>query len=147
MSALCTARTSPRLSRALRAPARSRASARKGPSAIHGQGAFASRRILAGTIVTSMGHAIQTRDGASPGFPHDSVIHLASRGIVVRDAGWTSPHHKPTWYVINHSAAANLAARVRGGRGSIVLEWIALRDIERGEELLWRYQTGHTLRF
>lgn len=68
---------------------------------------------------------------------------------MVRDVGWTSPHHKPTWYVLNHSAAgANVAARVSGGSGGQVsLEWVALRDIERGEELLWRYQTGRALTF
>ena len=139
---------------------RARASVRKGHSLIHGQGAFASRRIAAGTRVASMQHAAQTRDGASPGYPHDSVIHLASLGgIMVRDLGWTSPHHKPTWYVINHSAAgANVAARATrgtsGGAGASVpsggqlsLDWVAIRDIERGEEILWRYQTGRTLTF
>ena len=96
-----------------------------------------------------MQQAAQARDGASPGYPHDSVIHVAKGGIMVRDVGWTSPHHKPTWYVLNHSAAgANVAARVSGGSGGQVsLEWVALRDIERGEELLWRYQTGRALTF
>ena len=129
-----------------------RASVRKGPSFIHGQGAFASRRIAAGTSVTSMQHAAPTKDGAPPGYPHDSVIHLASSGMV-RDVGWTSPHHKPTWYVLNHSAAgANVAPRVTrgasaGSRGPVSIDWVAIRDIERGEELLWRYQTGRTLSF
>lgn len=131
---------------------RGRASVRKGPSSIHGQGAFASRRIAAGTSVVSMQHAALTRDGAPPGYPHDSVIHLAGwGGGMVRDVGWTSPHHKPTWYVLNHSAAgANVAARVTGGpssRGPVSIDWVAIRDIEPGEELLWRYQTGRTLIF
>jgi hypothetical protein len=125
-----------------------RASVRKGPSRIHGQGAFASRRIVAGTSVVSMQQAAQARDGAPPGYPHDSVIHLAKGGIMVRDMGWTSPHHKPAWYVLNHSAAgANVAARASGSGGYVSLDWVALRDIERGEELLWRYQTGRALTF
>jgi hypothetical protein len=136
---------------------RSRASVRQGPSPIHGTGAFAARRIRTGALVTSMQHAAPTRDGAPPGYPHDSVIHLACNGLncMVRDVGWTSPLHKPTWYVMNHATCgANVAARVgpsgpagpQGPQGPTI-GWFALRDIEHGEELFWPYQTGRTLTF
>jgi hypothetical protein len=155
---------------------RSRASVRQGPSPIHGTGAFAARRIRAGALVTSMQHAAPARDGPSPGYPHDSVIHLACKGLsglsglgglnglsglnglAVRDVGWTSPLHKPTWYVMNHATCgANVTPRVgrigpagpqgpQGPQGPTI-GWFALRDIEPGEELFWPYQTGRTLAF
>ena len=133
---------------------RRRASVRQGPSPIHGTGAFAARRIRTGALVTSMQHAAPTRDGAPPGYPHDSVIHVACNGRsgMVRDVGWTSPLHKPTWYVMNHATCgANVAARVGAtgptGPTGPTIGWFAIRDIEQGEELFWPYQTGRTLTF
>jgi SET domain-containing protein len=105
-------------------------------SAIHGNGVFATRKILAGArIIEYDGKRItenqaEKRFGLDPENPHHTFFFSLQSGKLIdggdrgNDARW-----------INHSCAPNCEAQEEKGRVYIH----ALRDIVRGEELSYDY--------
>jgi SET domain-containing protein len=105
-------------------------------SGVHGRGAFATRRIAAGTrIIEYAGERITPAEAdrrdpdGSPG-PHHTFLFAIDDDVVI-DAGVNG--NVARW--INHSCAPNCDAVVEDGR-----IWIeAIRDIAPGEELAYDY--------
>lgn len=107
-------------------------------SRLHGNGVFAARKIPAGTqIIEYGGRRISAKEAdrrhpTNPDDPFHTFFFALSTGKVIdggdggNDARW-----------INHSCAPNCEAQEssKGKRVYIV----ALRDIKRGEELLYDY--------
>ena len=106
------------------------------PSAKHGQGAFATRPIAAGTrVIEYAGERItpaemHRRYPDTPGSTHHTFLFMIDDDVVV-DAGVNG--NDARW--INHCCEPNCDVVVDDGR-----LWIeALRDIAPGEELCYDY--------
>lgn len=119
-----------------------RRTARTGPayvikgSSIHGRGAFATRKIAAGTrIAEYKGERIsaeeaEIRHANKVGNPHHTFFFSLEDGRVIDGA---AGGNNARW--INHACAPNCEAVEEDGRVFIH----ALRDIEAGEELGYDY--------
>lgn len=104
-------------------------------SGIHGRGAFAVQRILAGTrIVEYTGEAVTPAEAdrryADRDDPHTFLFTLSRRRIIDAGVGGNEARF------INHSCEPNCQAFIE--RGRIFIE--ALREIAPGEELGYDYR-------
>lgn len=115
------------------------------PSAT-GLGLYATRTIESKSVIARMPHARVVDDprtlaayyASVPG--SDRAIGLPDKRVVTSsgfgDFAKGRYAQAPKWYRMNHGECANTKLVEAG---DLVLEWRAVRDIARGEELTWHY--------
>ncbi len=109
---------------------------RVGPSTIDGQGAFAGEAIPARRKIGEIrGEAISVREARrrAKGVARIMIVELSDKRAI--DASQSTDPLRFT----NHSCRPNAVLRIRQGR----VEFYAMRDVARGEELTVNYGETH----
>ena len=78
--------------------------------------------------------------------PHDSCVYMPNLRTCMFDSTWVDPHDQPPlWYRINHSRDYNcrpcfVADMTFPNKGRLM--WLATRDIDAGDELVYNYDNA-----